>query len=217
MTIAILDPSAEDRSRIREALAGVVDGHFVEIDPTQPLSDEVLANARLVLLETDLPGDGGSLLLARLRGLRPDLPIVVVTRRVEEERIVAAMRAGASDHVGKDRLDRLPLAVCEAMARHEVCRDAEQALRQTQDRLRAALRSTDDLAHELSNALQPIRLTMDLLRRISDEVRRGKLLDSVVVSIERSRELLGRLMESARSEETTRATPDEPALPIGRQ
>ena len=211
MTILMLDPSAEDRSRIRAALAGVEET-FVEIDPTRPLPDVALANARLVLLETDLPGEIGFGVLERVRRLRPDLPIVVVTRRVEEGRIVAAMKAGASDHVGKDRLDRLPLAVREALARRETSRDAEQALA----RMRATLRSTCDIAHGLRNVLQPIRLAVDLLRRIQDEPRRGNLLDSVVASIERGRELLVRLMDTAGGEGTSRATPDEPALPAGR-
>ena len=212
MTIVLLDPSAEDRTRIREVLAAV-EAMFVEIDPTRPFPDEVFASARLVLLETDLTGDIGFGVLDRIRRLRPELPIVVVTRRVEEDRIIAAMKAGASDHVGKDRLDRLPLVIREALARGDSRGDAERTLAH----LHSKLRSTGDIAHELSNVLQPIRLAADLLRRIQDEPRRGKLLDSVVVCIERSRELLGRLRESARGEETSLVTPDEPALPVGRQ
>ena len=49
MTILILDPCAEDRTRIREVLVGF-EASFVEIDPTQPMPDEVFSSARLVLL-----------------------------------------------------------------------------------------------------------------------------------------------------------------------
>jgi DNA-binding NarL/FixJ family response regulator len=188
MTIAILDPSPEDRTRAREALAGEFEGPFVEIDPTRPMPDAVFAEVRLALLETDLPGQAGSDLLTRLRMLRPDLRVVVVSRRVEPDCIVAAMKAGACDHVGKDRLDRLPAAVREALA----------GPMPTHARLRAA----GVIAHDLRNVFQSIRLAADLLRRFPDEERRVPLLDTVATSIGRGRDLLEQLMVVARGEET---------------
>ena len=218
MTVAILDPSAEDRSRIREVLAGVVDEPLLDLDPIDiDRLEETLSGVRLVLLETDLPGDGGFDLLARLRLLRPDLPIVVVTRRVEEDRIVAAMKAGASDLVGKARLDRLPSIVREALTGHLTRRDIEQT-RQSHERLRVALASAGRIAHDLGNAFQSIRLAVDLLRRIQDEPRRGALLDTVVSGIDRGRDLLGRLMlDVAHGEGAAPKVPDEPVLRAGRR
>lgn len=217
MTILILDPRAEDRSRIREALAGAIDGPFVEIDPTRPMPDGIFVDARLALLETDLPGGGGFDLLARLRLLRPDLPVVVVTRRVEGDRIVAAMKAGASDHVGKARLDRLPHAAREAMARQAAHCEAERASKQTQARLESALQSVGGIAHDLGNVFQSIRLAMDLLLRIPDDARRPSLLDTIVSSIARGGDLLGRMRLVARGEGSPLPTPDEAALPVGRR
>jgi DNA-binding response OmpR family regulator len=205
MTIAILDPCAEDRSRIREALAGSLAGPFVEFDPTQPIPDEAFAEIRLALLETDLPGGTAFDLLERLRVSNPDLPVVVVTRRVEPDRIVAAMKAGACDHVGKDRLDRLPEVARAALA----------------DRggmpIHARLRAADAIAHDLRNVFQTIRLAADLLRRIADEARRGPLLDTMIAGIARGRELLGRMILVARVEEPSGPTTGEVALPVVRR
>ena len=185
MTIAILDPSPEDRSRIREALAA--EGPLVEIDPSRPVPDEALAGVRLVLLETDMPGDSGFDLLARLRVTRPDLPVIVVTRRVEPDRGGAARKAGACDHLGKDHLDRLPKAVVEALAGPVPAQ--------------ARLRAAGVLAHDLRNVFQSIRLAADLLRRFPDEERRAPLLDTVAASIGRGRDLLSQLMLAARGDE----------------
>ena len=204
MTIAILDPCAEDRSRTREALAGAFDGPFVEIDPTRPIPDETFAEVRLALLETDLPGEAGFGLLERLRLSKPDLPVVVVTRRVEADRIVAAMKAGACDHLGKDRLDRLADVARAAMARPMP----------THARLQAVLREAGVIAHDLRNVFQSIGLAADLLRRISDEARRGPLLDTVVAGIARGRDLLEQMMLVGRGEEAIPPAPEGPTLPV---
>src|SRR5258708_2249391 len=51
------------------------------------------------------------------------LPFIVVSGSVGEDTAVAAMRAGATDYIMKDRLQRLPPAVARALAdaavRHE--------------------------------------------------------------------------------------------------
>ena len=208
MTIAILDPCAEDRARTREALAGLA-GPFVEIDPTRPIPEGAFAEVRLALLETDLPGEAGFGLLERLRVSNPDLPVVVVTRRVEPDRIVAAMKAGACDHVGKDRLDRLPEVARAALA--------GQGIVPTHARLQASLQKAGVIAHDLRNVFQSIRLAVDLLRRFSDEARRGPLLDTVIAGIARGREFLEQMMLLARGQQSPPSTPTEPALPVDRR
>ena len=80
--------------------------------------------------------------LAQIRESGTDVPIIIVSGEVGEEVAVSAMKAGAHDFVSKHRLTRLVPAVerelREAQSRRER-RQAEEALRTTEERLRVAL------------------------------------------------------------------------------
>src|SRR5213593_4587572 len=89
----------------------------------------------IVLGDYSMPQFGGvaALELLRQRGL--DVPFIIVSGTIGEERAVAAMRAGASDYVPKDNLQRLAPVIerelREAAGRRER-RRAEAALRQSE-------------------------------------------------------------------------------------
>ncbi|HVH11056.1 MAG TPA: response regulator [Gemmatimonadales bacterium] len=89
----------------------------------------------LVVGDFSMPQFGGlaALALVRERGL--DVPFIIVSGTIGEERAVAAMKAGASDYVPKDNLGRLVPVVQrelrEAAGRRERAR-AEAALRATE-------------------------------------------------------------------------------------
>lgn len=82
-------------------------------------------------MPTDLDGFG-ALRLAREKAA--DVPFIFVSGTIGEERAVAAMKAGATDYVLKDRLERLGPVVTRALAE---ARD-RNAMLQAQDALRAS-------------------------------------------------------------------------------
>ena len=55
----------------------------------------------LVLLDMAMPGVSGIDVLERLRPVRPDLPVIVLTAHSSVNNVVEAMRAGASDFISK--------------------------------------------------------------------------------------------------------------------
>jgi len=55
----------------------------------------------LVLLDLRLPGEDGFWFLDRVRDVRPDTPVVVITAYDDMSTAVEAMRRGAFDHLGK--------------------------------------------------------------------------------------------------------------------
>src|SRR5579885_986770 len=61
----------------------------------------------VVLSDYTLPGFGAAEALALARQADPDLPFLVVSGTIGEERAVELMRAGANDYLLKDRLTRL--------------------------------------------------------------------------------------------------------------
>jgi DNA-binding response OmpR family regulator len=64
-----------------------------------------------VVLDLMLPGLGGMELLAKLRVLKPELPVIVLTARAEIEDRVAGLDAGAVDYLVK------PFSLAELLAR----------------------------------------------------------------------------------------------------
>src|SRR5258706_10225597 len=70
----------------------------------------------VVLSDYYLPGFDAPAALAVLQASGQDLPFIVISGSVGEDTAVAAMRAGATDYIMKDRLQRLPPAVARALA-----------------------------------------------------------------------------------------------------
>jgi len=86
-----------------------------------------------------IPGYGGPQALQLLRALAPDLAVVVVSGKVDEEVIAADLRLGADDYVFKSSLSRLVPAIEQARQAAAGRRDrrrAEEALRASEARYR---------------------------------------------------------------------------------
>ncbi len=93
----------------------------------------------LVLSDYVLPDYDGMSALRRVRELRPELPVIVISGTLGEEEAVDCLKAGATDYVLKHRLQRLGAVVRRALAEkaeHEQRLAAEGALRESEARLR---------------------------------------------------------------------------------
>jgi diguanylate cyclase (GGDEF)-like protein len=73
----------------------------------------------LVLSDFTLPAFDGLSALAIVRDRRPDLPFIIVSGTIGEERAVEALKRGATDYVAKSNLARLPAAVIRAVGESE--------------------------------------------------------------------------------------------------
>ena len=120
--------------------------------------DIVLSDYYLPTL--DAPGA-----LAVLQASGHDLPFIVVSGSVGEDTAVAAMRAGATDYIMKDRLQRLPSAVAKALAEAAMGRERlqlQQDLARAQ-KLEAIGRLAGGVAHDFNNVLTAILGSAELL------------------------------------------------------
>src|SRR5215217_1370827 len=94
----------------------------------------------LVLSDYSLPSFDGLSALELAKEIRPEVPFILVSGAIGEERAIEALKSGATDYVLKQRLERLVpavrRAVREAEERNERKR-AEEALRESEERFRA--------------------------------------------------------------------------------
>lgn len=105
MAVVVRVLLVEDDATVREALARHLThaGMTVTVAPTGPdaLESYAAQPADVVLLDLMLPGLGGLEVCRRLRGIRPDLPVLMVTARGEEHERVQGLQVGADDYVVK--------------------------------------------------------------------------------------------------------------------
>jgi len=141
--------TTHERVETADALRAALDKHSWDI----VLSDYYLPTF-------DAPGA-----LTVLQASGHDMPFIVVSGSVGEDTAVAAMRAGATDYIMKDRLQRLPHAVAKALAEGSVRRERlqlQQDLARGQ-KLEAIGRLAGGVAHDFNNVLTAILGSAELL------------------------------------------------------
>ena len=94
----------------------------------------------LVLADYSLPSFDGLSALEVTQEIRPEVPFVLVSGALGEERAIEALKSGATDYVLKQRLERLVPAVQRAVREAEEQSErkrAQEALRESEERFRA--------------------------------------------------------------------------------
>ena len=126
----------------------------------------------VVISDHNMPGFSGDEALKLVKLFDPDLPFIVVSGTRGEEHAVAAMRAGASDFVVKNRLHRLAPVVereLSASALRAEQRRITAKLEETQRQLResqqleAIGRLAGGVAHDFNNSVAAILSYADLI------------------------------------------------------
>lgn len=99
---------ADDHPLFREALKGAVarllpQARLVESDSADALfaSAEAYPDADLLLMDLNMPGAHGFSALVHLRGIQPQLPIIVVSAREEAHVVRRALDHGAAGFIPK--------------------------------------------------------------------------------------------------------------------
>ncbi|MEO5609999.1 MAG: response regulator transcription factor [Ornithinibacter sp.] len=137
----------EDDATVRDAVAAYLTraGHAVDaVEDGQRAIERFAAEpADLVLLDLMLPGMGGFEVARRLRTMRRDLPLIMVTARGQEHERVQGLQHGADDYVTK------PFS-----------------LRELELRVRSLLRRTSAPVLEVTDVLRDGDLVLDLGARV---------------------------------------------------
>ena len=113
----------DDEPGIRDSLETLLtlEGFSVEMAPEGRSGLDLLASRHydLLLLDLALPGESGIDLLPRIKRLRPELPVIMITAFGTVGNVVDALRAGAENFVQKPWDNEKLLAdIRSAIARH---------------------------------------------------------------------------------------------------
>ncbi len=164
------------------------------------------ADVDLILCDYNLPQFNGLSALMLARAARPGVPVIIVSGAMGEQAAVDILRAGATDYILKDHLDRLAPAVRRALreaqdrraaqrAEQDV-RHAKEVAEQAREAAEAANRAKDHflavLSHELRTPLTPTLTTIQSME--SDPNLPAEFRESVEV-IRRNVELEVRLID----------------------
>jgi DNA-binding NtrC family response regulator len=173
--VVILEDRAEDAILlVRELGRHGFEPDWSRVESREEYLDTLAWLPDVILADYTLPRFDAleALRLLKDRGL--DIPFIVVTGTIGEERAVECMRAGASDYLLKDRLTRLGPAVSRALAEKEL-RDqkiaAEAALQKLKERLEVEneyLQAEIDATHHTDEMVG----TSPALEGVRDQVRR---------------------------------------------
>ena len=111
----------EDEASVAELIADTLieRGHEprVAVSAAHALSIVSTERPDLILLDINLPDSSGTFALGRLRQLRPDVPIIMLTANTDDELARATLKRGAFDYVTKPfNIDRLIRVVEFALA-----------------------------------------------------------------------------------------------------
>ena len=111
----------------------------------------------LILADFSLPDFGAEAALQLLHDRQIDIPFIIVSGTIDEERAVAALRAGAEDFVTKARLARLLPSIDRALrerAQREMTRAADELSRRRGQQLDSLARNIPDLIAQMDQELR---------------------------------------------------------------
>jgi DNA-binding response OmpR family regulator len=163
--ILIVDDEPLIRWSLQEALQGWGYEPIVAANASEAQERFIQFEPIAVLLDVNLPDSSGLDLLRAFKQQKPETVIIIVTGEVIVENIVAALRGGANDFIGKPiNFPELEFALREGLARHP----AEQVKPKTQTPQLLIVTDSEPHRQNLVNAFNATGIKITLANSIEE-------------------------------------------------
>ena len=145
LRVLLVEDSDDDaRLLVRQLGSAGYDVTHRRVDTPDAMQEALERNVwDVVISDYSMPQFSGTAALALMQERGLDLPFIFVSGTIGEDVAVAAMRAGASDYVLKDKLKRLVPAIERELRDAEVRRERQRAQEVVLERTRIAVLSSD--------------------------------------------------------------------------
>src|SRR5213594_1902774 len=126
-TLILEDDRDDAEQMVRELHREGFDVDWLRVDSEQEYLKRLEWNPEVILADYTLPGFNAIDALHLLHKSQLQIPFIIVSGSIGEDRAVVAMREGVTDYLLKDRLGRLGSAVTQALEKRQLELEAKQA------------------------------------------------------------------------------------------
>ena len=214
----ILLVATGDPKPLRDAAQRTLNGTF-SVEAVQGVDDAIsrLGRGDVGLVLFDLH-DGDSAHwnhFTRIEAQAPDVPVVVLTAKDDDDVSARALRDGAQDHLTTDAVASPNFArtLRFAIERHRIVRERQAALERLRELERFKTQFINTAAHELNSPLTPVKLQLHLLRTEHSagltQKQKGSL-DIMERNVDRLIALVSDVLEAARLQANRLVVKKEP-------
>jgi len=191
LRILINEDSAADAALVLHELRRVHPDLYHEHVMDRPGFEAAVSAGQwdLVLSDFSLPGFNALEALRITREIDAELPFIVVSGAIGEERAFELMRAGATDFVRKQNLSRVPMVVDRALREareHTALRAAEQGLIDAAKQWQDTFDAISDIVFMLDESRRVVRMNRSAVRILGLQSRvpeNGLTADSILRSL----------------------------------
>ena len=205
LNVLTVEDSADDALLlINELKAADFDPTWIRVETELEYCTCMEAQPDIIFSDFTLPQFSTTRALELLQNSGLEIPFIIVSGTIGEERAVECLKTGATDYVLKDRLQRLgPVvrrAFREVQARKER-RQLEEQFRQAQ-KMESIGQLAGGVAHDFNNLLAIIRSSTELMlmsgEPFSEESREH--LHHIITASQRSADLIRQLLVFSRKQ-----------------
>ncbi|HLY21721.1 MAG TPA: SpoIIE family protein phosphatase [bacterium] len=180
--VLVVDDDAALLEALPETIRLRMPGTAVEICASAaPALEQIAAvDYDAIVSDIKMPGMDGLTLLSRVRGLRPDTPVLLITGHGEHDLAIRSLRAGAYDYVQKP-IDREYFIASLGRAVQ-----VRQLRRQISDQQHALSRHAGRLEETVQERTTELRQTVEQLRALTDvaaAIHGARGVDEVLKSV----------------------------------